>query len=594
MADFATTFPDTPSRQRSATYSTDKDAFLAATPARVAELEGFAVYVDDRGTDASGVTLWVAGTAYNNGDVVKSPADKLTYRATVDQATSTTDPSSDGGNWEIAGGLDAVNQAKLNFLTLTQAVNLDDVASGHQYTAEGEITAGETVVLKAATGKVSAVSSTTGSTVYGTHDEVYSTATSFHGKQVCAIGNGKFGFVYNGASNYIRIVIGDISGGTWIFGTPVIIESEAAAECSIDYDSTSDRVVTCYRLTSGSNLIAHTFSVSGNTPTAKAAKTTIKTSVNAVKSPLVCGNGYAFFAYEDSSLQAICATIGDASLTLGSEITMNGTGTEASPVSVAYNPEDDVFLISYYEQTNFDAYAIIVSHSGNTLTDGTPYNIGPSSRIAIEYLSTGKAIVTYQDDADASKGKIRIVHYSGTTISSLGVATELSGMDMIIVPVDTIVRVSEALVMVGGIGASDYPTVWECSISSDVFTEDNATVFQSVDSEPCGVAYDTAGNNMAFCWNDKSGSDYLRVVDIQPAPIATDADDWIGIAQATVAETEAVSVKKAGQVDACQTGLTIGTTYYIDNDGSLTANTSGGRKIGRALSATELYITEAA
>lgn len=70
------------------------------------------------------------------------------------------------------------------------------------------------------------------------------------------------------------------------------------------------------------------------------------------------------------------------------------------------------------------------------------------------------------------------------------------------------------------------------------------------------------------------------------------ADDWAGIAVDTVADTEVVTVLVKGAISIAQTGLTIRSVYYVDTDGSLTTSSGGGRKIGKALSATKLLITE--
>lgn len=81
-----------------------------------------------------------------------------------------------------------------------------------------------------------------------------------------------------------------------------------------------------------------------------------------------------------------------------------------------------------------------------------------------------------------------------------------------------------------------------------------------------------------------------KVASVTPSP--TDADNWIGIAAATVADTETVEITLKGGVNLSQSGLTPGSIYYVDDDGNLTITTTGGRKLGKALSATSILITE--
>ena len=69
-------------------------------------------------------------------------------------------------------------------------------------------------------------------------------------------------------------------------------------------------------------------------------------------------------------------------------------------------------------------------------------------------------------------------------------------------------------------------------------------------------------------------------------------NNTIGIANSTVVDTETVNVDILAGINASQTGLTIGDTYYVDSDGTITNIDSGLGVIGKALSATELLITK--
>jgi hypothetical protein len=67
----------------------------------------------------------------------------------------------------------------------------------------------------------------------------------------------------------------------------------------------------------------------------------------------------------------------------------------------------------------------------------------------------------------------------------------------------------------------------------------------------------------------------------------------VGIATNTASTGESVKVAMLGAVATNQSGLNTGKTYYLDASGSLTTSSSAtGYKIGKALSATSLLITE--
>lgn len=74
--------------------------------------------------------------------------------------------------------------------------------------------------------------------------------------------------------------------------------------------------------------------------------------------------------------------------------------------------------------------------------------------------------------------------------------------------------------------------------------------------------------------------------------LAANADDWAGIAFENIADGATGHIQTRGRVDTNQSGLTARSIYYVDTDGSLTTSSAGGRKIGKALSATRLLITE--
>ena len=72
---------------------------------------------------------------------------------------------------------------------------------------------------------------------------------------------------------------------------------------------------------------------------------------------------------------------------------------------------------------------------------------------------------------------------------------------------------------------------------------------------------------------------------------AANAASWIGIAAENISSSTIGTVKIMGGVAEGLSGLTVGTTYYVDSNGTLTASSTVYGKIGRALSSTQLLIT---
>tara|TARA_B110000014_G_scaffold253750_1_gene233500 strand:- start:279 stop:2069 length:1791 start_codon:yes stop_codon:yes gene_type:complete len=87
-----------------------------------------------------------------------------------------------------------------------------------------------------------------------------------------------------------------------------------------------------------------------------------------------------------------------------------------------------------------------------------------------------------------------------------------------------------------------------------------------------------------------SGTGYAQGVSAQLA--STSVTEWVGIAKtATTGSGEAIDVNVLGAIDETQTGLTVGSDYYVQDDGSLsTGVVATDRKVGRAIAANRLLI----
>jgi hypothetical protein len=70
----------------------------------------------------------------------------------------------------------------------------------------------------------------------------------------------------------------------------------------------------------------------------------------------------------------------------------------------------------------------------------------------------------------------------------------------------------------------------------------------------------------------------------------SNADKFIGISQNSALDGEDVYVVSNGGVDNHQSGLTSGTEYWIDGDGSLSETSTGYSKIGFALNSNVISL----
>ena len=67
---------------------------------------------------------------------------------------------------------------------------------------------------------------------------------------------------------------------------------------------------------------------------------------------------------------------------------------------------------------------------------------------------------------------------------------------------------------------------------------------------------------------------------------------WIGFAESAISDTATGDILVVGSTAENQSGLTIGSTYYVQQDGTLATTSTDAIKAGRAIAANKLLITE--
>ena len=90
-------------------------------------------------------------------------------------------------------------------------------------------------------------------------------------------------------------------------------------------------------------------------------------------------------------------------------------------------------------------------------------------------------------------------------------------------------------------------------------------------------------------YTDFSDSNYGKAFIF--TPIVSNITDFIGITAEAIADTATGPVNVYGGINEAQSGLTIGSDYYVQADGSI-ATTVSDVKIGQAISATTINIRD--
>lgn len=127
-----------------------------------------------------------------------------------------------------------------------------------------------------------------------------------------------------------------------------------------------------------------------------------------------------------------------------------------------------------------------------------------------------------------------------------------------------------------------YTKIFTGTVSGTTYTADSTSYDVTTTNRYADLIYDP-DQSMILANN----SEFVTVFKNE----GSNNSDWIGISTQAISDTASGSVTVLGGVNDQQTGLTIGTTYYADTDGTLTA-TANDYKVGKAIAATDLLITE--
>lgn len=416
----------------------------------------------------------------------------------------------------------------------------------------------------------------------------------------------------NSGDNGGFCIVGTVSGTSISFGTAVCFSSNAVGHgTSVCFDSTNNKVVIGYRDEDDSNkgkVIAGT--VSGTSISFGSAVTFESGATTEIN--LAFGNGRVLISYIDSgdstNVKALLATLSGTTITLHQYVQLSGNS--ANDPKVVYIGSDK-FLMAARElntSTNYGSAVVIsMNTSNNTITWGTPVDFESSSITAagnprgpgISYDSTsGKAVISFCKLGDSSNGYALVATVSGTT-PSFGTAVKFTdnGANL----TGTLANVYDPDLDKHIIAWSDRDanslndpgTAIEATVSGTTLTFGSPLVFQSTLGPTwMAITYDTSNNNPVAAYRVNTGRGHAAVLSTGEAEVNNlTTTNFLGIADEAMASSGSGSVVVQGGTVTGLSGLTIGSTYYIQGDGALA--TSAGTpsvKAGKAISTTSLLL----
>ena len=245
-----------------------------------------------------------------------------------------------------------------------------------------------------------------------------------------------------------------------------------------------------------------------------------------------------------SQIGYVAGTVSGTTVTLGAVTQLTGSSyvnDVASGFWAGYTSPESTYIAVHQQPggTAGDSRGMVITVSGTAHTIHTELSLtaDPTGYTSIGWSNAGnKAILYYRSTLSGGSKYATDLSYSGTTLT-------------------------EGSVITLGVGNYGNP---------------NAT-------------YDQTASKSVVLYSDASNSDAATVDLI--APSSTNSADFIGITAEAISDTATGAVNIYGGINEAQTGLTIGSDYYVQSDGSL-STTASDVKVGQAISATTINMMD--
>lgn len=346
---------------------------------------------------------------------------------------------------------------------------------------------------------------------------------SWMGTCTCVpIGSSKILFAYcdYNTGQQGQMIVGTISGTTISFGSAVTFNAGASVNSYIglDWDSTNSKALLTYK-NATTDVRASVVTVSGTTITINTSVQIASVSSSMCRTKWTGTSNVFFTIYNDvtnSVPKGVVCTVSGTSVTFGTPVTYAGA---ISTHDLWWDATDSKAVIAYQLTSDTKGYAIIGSISGTVASYGT----------AVKFCDTATSSIsiTY----DTTNSKVVIVYYDATVTKAI--AGNVSGTTITFPYSSFTVNASNIATASGGL--------W--------FVSSGKCYGAISPGYAGGIMFTTSYSNLT-------------------------STNFLGCSQGAWANGETASIGIIGCKNATQTGLTIGTKYYIENDGTLsTTNT---------------------
>jgi len=386
-----------------------------------------------------------------------------------------------------------------------------------------------------------------------------------------------------GNSSYGTAVVGDVSGSSISFGTPVVFESASNGVAALTFDSNSNKVVLAYHDSSNSDYGTSRVGTVSGTSISFGSAAVYESAVSYYNAIDFDSNlNKVVIAYRDQGNSnygtAVVGTVSGTSISFGTPVVFNAGSVE--DCSVIFDSSNNKTVILYKDTANSNyGTAIVGTVSGTSISFGSEVAFNSAATtypIGIFDPSSSKIVIAFRDEGDSNNGKVMVGTVSGTSISfgsevlyasgitgnGSGIAYDSENNQIILVYQD-----------------ATNGTVKTGTVSGSTVTLSSAVEFNSVDSKFNRVVFDSNSKVSVISYTDDDNSKYGKALVFK--------QDIRG----QVADGGNASMDIIGSVSTNQSGLTAGQQYFVQTDGTISTTADDPSVLaGTAISATELVV----
>lgn len=397
----------------------------------------------------------------------------------------------------------------------------------------------------------------------------------------------------NQSDNYPMCVVGSISGTSITFGTPVVIASKGTNQPQGAVDN-AGTVFAAYQGGPSDLIMGSAGTISGNSVTF-GTQVQLNSTRPTYTAVIYDSGSNAFIAgWRDNAdtqrIKVVPVQTSGTSVTVGNQQAITTSGKSCDWTTLVYDPNADKTFLANRNITDTQGECWVLTLSWPNISAGskTIFISGQNpAYLSADYDSTAQKIVFGYNYGGA--GYARTVTISGTTVS-LGTQVQWSTASVYHTRVIYDPSANKTTISYRDGNNSNYGTFKVGTVSGTNISFDSGTVFNAAQSDYFKGAYIPDISSILLFYTQAPGSVRYYTF-LAAAPSSLNANNFIGFSDSAYASGQSASIDSTGSINNRQTGLTAGSKYYVQKDGTL-STTAGSPSVeaGIALSATELLV----